>query len=113
MSVIISNYNEIKPGPGLWKFNNFLISDKNLTEKLKKIIKKLKDLDVKNSFDDQVKWEYLKFEIQKFMKSCSKIHAKNNRKIKNELENKLKDLEKDLNNYYKLQKCNKIKSEPE
>ena len=55
MSVIISNYNEIKPGPGLWKFNNFLISDKNLTEKLKKIIEKLKDLDVKNSFDDQLK----------------------------------------------------------
>ena len=66
-----------------------------------------------NFFDDQVKWEYMKFEIRKFTISYSKIRSKNNRKIKDDLENKLKDLEIDLNNYDKLQKYNKIKSKLE
>ena len=51
--------------------------------------------------------------FRKFTISYSKIRAKNNRKIKNDLENKLKNLENDLNNYNKLQKYNKIKSELE
>ena len=55
----------------------------------------------------------MKFEIQKFTISYSKIRAKNNRKMKNDRQNKLKDLENDLNNYNKLQKYNKIKSELE
>ena len=60
-----------------------------------------------------MKWEYLKFEIRKFTISYSKIHAKDNIKMKNDLENKLKDLENNLNNYDKLQEYNKIKSELE
>ena len=105
VSVIISNYNEIKPGPGLWKFSNSLISDENFTERLKNFIENLKDdLNSENSFDDQVKWEYMKFEIQKFTISYSKIRAKNNRIIKNDLENKLKGFENDLSNHDKLQK---------
>ena len=55
----------------------------------------------------------MKSEIQKFTISYSKIRAKNNRKTKNDLENKLKDLENDLSNFDKLQKYNKIKSELE
>ena len=55
----------------------------------------------------------MKFEIRKFTISYSKIRSKNNRKIKDDLENKLKDLEIDLNNYDKLQKYNKIKSKLE
>ena len=55
----------------------------------------------------------MKFEIRKFTTSYFKMRPKNNRKIKNDLENKLKDLENDLNNYDKLQKYNKIKSELE
>ena len=46
------------------------------------------------------------------MISYSKIHAKSNRRIKNDLENKLKDLENDLNNYDQLQ-IYEIKSEVE
>ena len=53
----------------------------------------------------------MKFEIQKFTISYSKIRAENGRKVKNDLENKLKDLENNLSNYDKLQKYNKIKSE--
>ena len=47
----------------------------------------------------------------KFTISHSKIRTKNNRRIKHDLENKLKDLENDLNNYDQLQKYNEIKSE--
>ena len=55
----------------------------------------------------------MKFEIRKLTISYFKIRAKNNRKIINDLENKLKDLENDLGNHDKLQKYNKIKSEIE
>ena len=55
----------------------------------------------------------MKFQIRKFTISYSKIRAKNNRRIKNDLESKLKDLENDLNNYDQLQKYNEIKSELE
>ena len=102
VSVIISNYKKIKLGSGLWKFNDSLISDEDFTEKLKNFIENLKeDLDSEHSFDEQVKWEYMKFEIRRFTISYCKIRSKNNRKIKNDLENKLKDLENDLNNYDK------------
>ena len=40
VSVIISNYDEVKPGAALWKFNNSLISDENFTEKLEKSLSK-------------------------------------------------------------------------
>ena len=71
-------------------------------------MKILLDIDSRNSFDDQVKWEYLKFEIQKFTILYSKILTKNNRKIKNDLEIKLKDLENDLSNYNSLQNTIKL-----
>ena len=35
--VIISNRNEIKLGPGLWKFDKSRISDENFTEQLKNL----------------------------------------------------------------------------
>ena len=60
-----------------------------------------------------MKWEYIKFEIQTFAISNSKIYVKSNRKIKSDLENKLKDLENDSNNYDKIQKCSKTKFELE
>ena len=50
----------------------------------------------------------MKFQIRKFTISYSKICAKNYRRIKNDLENKLKDFENDLNNYDQLQKYNEI-----
>ena len=75
----ISNYNEIKPGQGLSKFNNSLINDEDFTEKLKKFIENMnEDSDSENSFHEteQVKWEYINFEIQKFTISYSKIRKK-------------------------------------
>ena len=83
------------------------ILQKNFIENLKE------DHNSETSFDDQVKWEYMKFQIRKFTISYTKIRAKNNRRIKNDLENKWKDLKNDLNNYDQLQKYNEIKSELE
>ena len=94
------------------KLSNSLISDENFAEKLKIFIENQKeDMNSENYFNYQVKQEYMKFQIQKFTISYSKIPAKNNRKIKSDLENKIKDLENDLNNYNKLQKYSKIKSD--
>ena len=56
-----------------------------------------------------MRWEYLIFEIRKLTTSYFKTRPKNNRKIKNDLENKLKDPDNDLNNYEKFHKYNKIK----
>ena len=74
VSVIISIYNEIKPSPGQWKFDNSLINDESFTEKLKNFIENLKeDHGSENAFDDQVKWQYTKFQIQKFTISYSRF----------------------------------------
>ena len=55
----------------------------------------------------------MKFRIQKSTISYSKKRAENNRKIKNDTKNMLKDFESDLNNYNELQKYSKIKPELE
>ena len=73
----------------------------------------IEDLNSENSFDDQVKWDYIKFQIRKFTISYSKIRVKNTRRIKDDLEKKLKDLQNDLNSDDQLQKYNEIKSELE
>ena len=60
-----------------------------------------------------MKLDHIKFQIRELTISYSKIRAKNNRRIKNDLEKKLKYLEHNLNNYDQLQKYNEIKSELE
>ena len=94
VSVIVSIY------PGLWKFNFSLISDKNF-KILLKIWKKISTLKILL----MTKWNRSIW-ISKSENSWYHIQicAKNNRKIKKDLKNKLKDLEQDLNNYDKLQK---------
>ena len=73
-SVIISIYNEIKPSPGQWKFDNSLINDESFTEKLNNFIENLKeDHGYENAFDDQVKWRYMKFQIREFTISYSRF----------------------------------------
>ena len=67
---------------------------------------------MKRKSSTQVKWKYMKLNIKKFTILCTRIHTKNNRKIK-KLENKLKDLENNSNNYDIFQKYNKIKFELE
>ena len=55
----------------------------------------------------------MKFQIRKFTISYSKKRIENDRRIKCDLENKLRDLETNLSNYDHLQKYNEIKSELE
>ena len=62
------------------------------------ILDTLNELFNENILDDQVKWEYLKYNIRKYTIKFSKELAKNTNKTIDELEAKLKHYEK-LENY--------------
>ena len=95
--ISISSSNEIKKGSGLWKFNNSLIYDQNYISQTKDLILEIKtNSNSYSNFDDQVKWEFLKYEIRKFTIKYCKEKAKQKRARKEELENSLKTLEKNL-----------------
>ena len=53
----------------------------------------------KNILDDQVKLEYLKYNIRKYTINFSKKNSKNTNKKIVDLETKLKHFEKDYENY--------------
>ena len=78
-----------------WKFNNSLLSDNIFKEKLKQHIGNIKN-DNKLSNDPQIKWEFFKYQIQKFTIKFSEMRAKEERKQREELEATLKLLEKNL-----------------
>ena len=82
-------------GRGLWKFNNSLIENEQYDLQMKKfILNTLNELFTENILDDQVKWEYLKYNIRKCTIKFSKELAKNTNKKIHELETKLKHYEK-------------------
>ena len=90
---------ESKRGRGLWKFNNSLIENAEYVFQMKKIIlDTLNELFNENILDDQVIWEYLKYNIRKYTIKFSKELAKSTNKITTDLETKLKHFEK-LENY--------------
>ena len=81
-------------GKGLWKFNNSLTANDEFVDKMKIYIKDiLENMDKENIIDEQLRWEFLKYEIRKF----SIIFSKNLAKIKkietSSLESKHKLLE--------------------
>ena len=81
-------------GKGLWKFNNSLTANDEFVDKMKIYIKDiLENMDKENIIDEQLRWEFLKYEIRKF----SIIFSKNLAKIKkietSSLESKLNLLE--------------------
>ena len=84
---------------GLWKFNSSLSSNKRFVRNMKNhIATTIIFLNEENIFDDQIRWEYLKYEIRKFSIHFSVSEAK---KINNEmktLENKMKTFEENLTN---------------
>ena len=57
----------------------------------------LETLEIEGITDLQVRWEFLKYEIRKFWTEFSKLQAKNTKKEKMFLENKLKKLENNTN----------------
>ena len=71
------NQDEAK-GKGLWKFNNSLALNSGFVDKMKTHIPNiLKSLGKENIRDDQARWEYLYYEIRKFLIRCSKMLPKN------------------------------------
>ena len=85
---------------GLWKFNKFLISDSKYIESMEKhICETLCLLDNRHRTDQNLRWEYLKYEIRKFTKKYAKAVAENARKEIDSLEIEPKHLETDLKNY--------------
>ena len=67
---------------------------------MKKIISDtLNELFNENILDDQVKWEYFKYNIRKYTINFSKKLAKNTNKKIVDLETKLKHFEKYYENY--------------
>ena len=59
----------------------------------------LNELFNENILDDQVKWEYLKYNVRNYTINFSKKLAKNTNKKIVDLETKLKHFEKDYENY--------------
>ena len=85
-------------GRGLRKFNNSLIENVEYILQMKKfILDTLNELFNENILDDQVKWEYLKYNIRKYTIKFSKELAKSTNKITTDLETKLKHFEKHEN----------------
>ena len=62
-------------------------------------------LEKENILDDQVRWEYLKYEVRKFSIKFSKAQAKKLRWEKVLLEKKLKNLESNMNNHEDYNNC--------
>ena len=86
--ISLSNDNSDNNGRGLWKYNSSLVHDEFYVENMKKPITKV---NTSNKFleDAQVKWEFLKYEIQKFTIDYSKKAAKVRKKHKINFENNL------------------------
>ena len=112
ISVSISESKDFNFGSGLWKFNNSLIKDKNFVKDLKRFIQETNNnLSLDSNIDNQLRWELLKYEIRKFSIKFSKTKAKSERMKRTDLENKLKNMEKDLDTTKTFKLYTKCKEE--
>ena len=88
----ISSISEQTQGRGYWKFNNSLTEDKVFVEKLRTYIS-----DVKSTFnkhqDSRIKWEFLKYKIQRFSNRYTLEQAKKRKARQKALESRLQELE--------------------
>ena len=87
-------------GRGFWKFNNSLIENEEYVQQMKKYISDtLNELFNENILDDQIKWEYFKYNIRNYAINFSKKITKNTNKKSVDLESKLKHFERHYENY--------------
>ena len=90
---------EFSHGKGLWKFNKSLLLNKEYVEKIKEdIVLTVKMLENDDLRDGQVRWEYIKYEIQKFTIRFSKNLAKEVRKETQSFKEKFKHFESSVTN---------------
>ena len=74
---------ESNRGRGFWKFNNSLIENEEYFQQMKKYISDtLNELFNENILDDQIKWEYFKYNIRNYTSNFSKKLSKNTNKKK-------------------------------
>ena len=60
----------------LWKFNNSLLLNEEIVTKLRTCIHlKINEMIHENINDDQIRWEFLKYETGKFFRKCFKTLA--------------------------------------
>ena len=91
--------NSEEKSAGFWKFNSSLLLEENFAFNLEAFINETKTkLNSEEILDPQVKWEFFKYEIRRFVIKFSKCCAKEMRKSKADLETKLELLESSLDN---------------
>ena len=89
----------MKKGIEVEAFNNSLIKNEDYVHQIRKLIlDTLNELFNEHILDDQVKWEYSKYNIRKYIINFSKNLAKNANKKIADLETKLKDFENYVDN---------------
>ena len=112
-SFVISNNVSLR-GPGLWKFNNSLVTNAKFVEEMNEHIRKtISNFKNDPNLCDQMKWELLKYEIRSFSINFSKNIAKQSRILQNNLEKKIKSLESNLDNDENFQEYTNAKNELE
>ena len=84
------------------------MQDEYFVWELKKYIKEFKTQDTENVLDEQIKWDFLKYEIRKFFIAFSNSRQKE--KV-HKLENKIKVLETKLQNDKNIKLHNRHKQE--
>ena len=109
---MLSNDNSNNKSGGLLKYNSSLVYDEFYFENRKKLIPKI---NTSKEFlkDAQRKWEVLKHKIQQFTIDCSKTAAKIRKQHNIDIEQKLKNLEKNLTSEENRKLYNHYKNELE
>ena len=98
-------------GKGLWEFDNSIISRTDFDEQMKQLIKNIKPQQLSESEKiDQIKWESLKYQICEFIIIYSKKISQNARRSQCKLEEKLKQIDFQLNSEAIFNEYTKCKS---
>ena len=98
--VSFQKHDDFQRGKGLWKFNSSLSQNKDYIKKMKKhILDTINKSEQENQFNEQMKWDFLKYEIRKFTRGFSKQYAKEQRQERENLEQKLNFFEANCQNF--------------
>ena len=106
----LSKGNDCLRGKGFWKFNSSLTKHQNYITEIKKLIRSFCTMN-ESLYNRQLKWELLKYEVQKIAINYTKQIAKEKRQQQRNLENQLKTLENCLDEDDNLSYHNEIKNE--